>query len=143
MARKPRRVIWAPKAKQDLHEVWRYYALVASPDVADRLLRDIDATGERLADQALMWRARDDVMPGLRSVAINPYIIFIACRATPWKSHECCMAGATSLRYSASATGDKTHTATNTLPSHSLIFPSMIRSAGVRAAQNKAIGEEM
>src|SRR5262249_14380599 len=76
MARKPRRVIWAPKAKQDLHEVWRYYALVASPDVADRLLRDINATGERLADQALMWRARDDVMPGLRSVAINPYIIF-------------------------------------------------------------------
>jgi toxin ParE1/3/4 len=76
MARKPRRVIWAPKAKQDLREVWRYYTRVASPDVADRLLRDISTTGERLADQALMWRARDDVMPGLRSVAINPYIIF-------------------------------------------------------------------
>jgi toxin ParE1/3/4 len=44
--------------------------------VADKLLRDINQTGERLGEQALMWRARDDVMPGLRSVAVHPYIIF-------------------------------------------------------------------
>ena len=76
MAAEHRRVVWAPRAKRDLREVWRYYARVASPDVADKLLRDINQTGERLGEQALMWRARDDVMPGLRSVAVHPYIIF-------------------------------------------------------------------
>jgi len=76
MAREHRRVIWAPKAKQDLREVWRYYARVASPEVADRLLRDIGKAGEQLAEQALMWRARDDVMLGLRSVVVHPYVIF-------------------------------------------------------------------
>lgn len=76
MPNKHRRVIWAPRARQDLREVWRYYARVASPDIADKLLRDIDQAGERLADEALMWRARDDVMPGLRSVLVHPYVIF-------------------------------------------------------------------
>jgi toxin ParE1/3/4 len=71
-----RRVVWAPKSKQDLREVWRYYARVASPDIADKLLREIDQAGERLAEQALMWRARDEVMPGLRSVLIHPYTVF-------------------------------------------------------------------
>lgn len=76
MPDKHRRVIWAPKAKQDLREVWRYYARVASPEIADKLLRDIDQAGERLTQQALMWRARDDVMPGLRAVLVHPYSIF-------------------------------------------------------------------
>jgi toxin ParE1/3/4 len=76
MPAKRRRVIWAPKAKQDLREVWRYYSRVASPEIADKLLRDIDRAGERLAQQALLWRARDDVMPGLRSVLVHPYIVF-------------------------------------------------------------------
>jgi toxin ParE1/3/4 len=76
MPAKRRRVIWAPKAKQDQREVWRYYSRVASPEIADKLLRDIDRAGERLAQQALLWRARDDVMPGLRSVLVHPYIVF-------------------------------------------------------------------
>jgi plasmid stabilization system protein ParE len=71
MAAEHRRVVWAPRAKQDLREVWRYYARVASPDVADKLLRDISQAGERLKEEALMWRARDDVMPGLRSVLLG------------------------------------------------------------------------
>jgi toxin ParE1/3/4 len=76
MPNPPRRVVWAPKAKQDLHEVWKYYARVASPEIADKLLRDISVAGDKLAFQALTWRARDDVMPGLRSVLVHPYVIF-------------------------------------------------------------------
>jgi toxin ParE1/3/4 len=72
----PRRIIWAPRAKQDLREVWRYYEHVASPEIADRVLRDIGRAGEKLREQALMWRARDDIMPGLRSVLVHPYVIF-------------------------------------------------------------------
>jgi toxin ParE1/3/4 len=39
-------------------------------------LREIFEAGQRLADQALMWRARDEVMPGLRSVLVHPYTVF-------------------------------------------------------------------
>jgi toxin ParE1/3/4 len=76
MPKKDRRVVWAPKARQDLLDVWRYYVRVASPEIADKLLRDIHQTGKRLGEEALMWRARDDVMPGLRSVLVHPYILF-------------------------------------------------------------------
>jgi toxin ParE1/3/4 len=71
-----RRVIWAPIAKQDLHDVWQYYARVASPDIADRMVKEIASTAERLSGQALMWRARDEVAPGLRSVLSQPYVVF-------------------------------------------------------------------
>ena len=77
MPQKRRRVIWAPKDKQDLRDVWRYYARVASPEIADKLLREISQAGGRLADEALMWRARDEVMPGLRSVLVHPSRSFI------------------------------------------------------------------
>jgi toxin ParE1/3/4 len=56
--------------------VWRYYERVASPEIADKLLREIDEAGERLADEALMWRARDEIVPGLRSVLVHPYTVF-------------------------------------------------------------------
>jgi toxin ParE1/3/4 len=82
MPARPRQVIWAPRAKQDLREIWHYYVRVASPDIADKLLRDIVNTGERLSEQAMMWRARDDVMPGLRSVQVPPYPIFYRLKDT-------------------------------------------------------------
>jgi plasmid stabilization system protein ParE len=64
MPRAPRRVVWAPRAKQDLRSIWRYFARVASPDIADNLLRDINRAAAGLDEGALQWRARDDVMPG-------------------------------------------------------------------------------
>jgi toxin ParE1/3/4 len=43
-------------------------------------LREIDEAGRRLSDEALMWRARDEIMPGLRSVLVHPYTIFYRVR---------------------------------------------------------------
>ena len=62
--------------QKDLLEVWRYYERVASPEIADKLLREINEAGQRLTDEALMWRARDEIMPGLRSVLVQPYTVF-------------------------------------------------------------------
>jgi toxin ParE1/3/4 len=76
MPRKYRRVVWAPKSKTDLQDVWRYYERVASPEIADKLLHEINEAGQRLTDEALMWRARDEIMPGLRSVIVHPYTVF-------------------------------------------------------------------
>jgi toxin ParE1/3/4 len=78
MPREHRRVVWAPKSKK--RDVWRYYERVASAEIADKLLREIDEAGERLADEALTWRPRDEVLPGLRSVLIHPYTIFYRVR---------------------------------------------------------------
>ena len=76
MPRKHRRVVWAPKSKNDLLDVWRYYQRVASPEIADKLLREIEEAGQRLGNEALMWRARDEIVPGLRSVLVRPYTVF-------------------------------------------------------------------
>ena len=76
MPKKLRHVFWAPRSKRDLREVWRYYARVASPEIADKLLREISTTGERLRERAHMWRVRDEILPGLRSVLVHPYTIF-------------------------------------------------------------------
>jgi len=81
MPAKTRHVVWAPRAKRDLADVWRYYAEVASIEVADRLLREIDDTALRLSDNALRWRTRDELMPGLRSALVHPYVIFYRIEA--------------------------------------------------------------
>ena len=55
--------------------MWRYYARVASPDVADRLLRDINQAGERMGDRPLSHRARDRSCRGC-AVLVHPYTVF-------------------------------------------------------------------
>jgi toxin ParE1/3/4 len=76
MPRDRRRVVWAPQAKRDLREVRRYYARVASQEIADQLLREISQAGELLSQRALIWRRRDEIAIGLRSVLVRPYVIF-------------------------------------------------------------------
>jgi toxin ParE1/3/4 len=49
---------------------------VATPEIADQMVRQIAEMGDRLADRALLGRARDEVAPGLRSVLRHPYVMF-------------------------------------------------------------------
>jgi toxin ParE1/3/4 len=72
----PRRVIWSPAAEQDLVDIWAYYARVASPEIADRLLREIDQVGTALTEHPLSSRDRGALMPGLRSALARPQVIF-------------------------------------------------------------------
>jgi toxin ParE1/3/4 len=74
-------ISWAPAAKRDLRDIWRYFARVASIEVADRLLRDILRASERVRQRPLAWRARDEVMPGLRSILVHPYVLFYRVKA--------------------------------------------------------------
>ena len=71
-----RRLVWAPAARNDLRDIWYYFEGVASREVADRLLRDIRRASERALQRPLAWRARDEVMPGLRSILVHPYVVF-------------------------------------------------------------------
>ena len=71
----PRRVIWAPLARQDLRGIWRYFARVGSMEVADNLLREINRVSTRVGHYPLMGRPRDELAPGLRSMLVHPHVI--------------------------------------------------------------------
>jgi toxin ParE1/3/4 len=71
-----RSVVWAPRASRDLLDIWRYYARVASPDIADNVLRDIARAGEAIKRAPLARRSRDELLPGLRSALVPPHTIF-------------------------------------------------------------------
>ena len=71
-----RRVVWAPEARNDLRDIRRYYARVASPQIADKVLREIYRVSETIAVHPLARRSRDELMPGLRSALARPYSIF-------------------------------------------------------------------
>jgi toxin ParE1/3/4 len=76
MPRRKRNVIWSPEAEQDLFDIWQYLASEASARTAGKYLRDINRACERVRTRPLLGRSRDDVMSGLRSVLIRPYVIF-------------------------------------------------------------------
>ena len=73
---KCRRGVWAPEADSDLLDIWTYYARVASLEIADNLLREIDRVGEGIGEKPLLSRQRDELLPGLRSVIVRPHVIF-------------------------------------------------------------------
>ena len=74
------RLRWAPAAKRDLREVWRYYANAASPKVADQLLIKITDAVAKAAERPLLYRPRDSLLPGLRAVIVHPYTAFYRMR---------------------------------------------------------------
>lgn len=71
-----RTLVWAPHAIHDLRAIWRYYARVASAELADRLLREIAAAATRLERDPLPGRDRDELRTGLRSLLVHPHTIF-------------------------------------------------------------------
>ena len=75
-----REVIWSLPAQQDLIEIWGYFARVASPATADRLLDEIEAAANRLVIDPRMHRVRHDLIPDLpgelRSAPAHPYTLF-------------------------------------------------------------------
>jgi toxin ParE1/3/4 len=77
-----RRLIWAPAAQRDLRGIWHYFSQVASPEIADRLLREIDRAARRLEQFPLSGRRRDGIAPHLRSVLVHPYVVFYRATET-------------------------------------------------------------
>jgi toxin ParE1/3/4 len=76
-----RAVVWAPRAKQDLRDIWRYYIRVASPEIADRIVREIASSAERLGQNPLPGRDRDELRPDLRSLLVHPHTLFYRIEA--------------------------------------------------------------
>jgi len=73
----PRRpLIWSPEALADLSDIWDYYAQAASRQTADSIIRAIGNAVRLLEDHPYGGRTRDEVRPGLRSIAASPHVVF-------------------------------------------------------------------
>jgi toxin ParE1/3/4 len=64
------------QAERDLDAIWLFSADRFGTEQADRMLERLEEQFRLLAAQPRSGRARDDVRPGLRSVAIESYLIF-------------------------------------------------------------------
>ena len=59
-------VIFSPEAQEQLVSLYRYVAVAASPEIAERYTNSIVAYCESLKDFPLRGTRRDDVRPGIR-----------------------------------------------------------------------------
>src|SRR3954468_13187144 len=66
----------SPLAERDLDEIWSYVAEDATPTIADRLVDDIIHRFDLLAEQSGMGRARPEFGIGVRSFAVENYVIY-------------------------------------------------------------------
>lgn len=78
--RAKQRAAWSPEARADLVEIWDYYAAVAGRQTEDNIARDIAAACALIEDYPQGGRSRNELGPGLRSVAVRPHVVFYRLR---------------------------------------------------------------
>jgi toxin ParE1/3/4 len=71
-----RELEWSAPARGDLLSIWDHVAREASADIADALITRIVTACTRLADWPSSGRARPDVLPDVRSIAVGQYVVF-------------------------------------------------------------------
>src|SRR5207244_12915476 len=65
----------APKARNDLDELWHYVANNSSVETADRLVDSVTARFFLLGKHPQAGRRRDELRLGLRSVPVGAYVV--------------------------------------------------------------------
>ena len=76
MAESRRPLAWSPEALSDLSEIWDYYVTTAGRHTADGIVRRVGEVCVLLEEHPFAGRARNEVRPGLRSIAASPHIVF-------------------------------------------------------------------
>src|SRR3954447_16241251 len=69
-------IIWSAEALNDIDQLWDYYARVAGHVTADKVMREVARVVTTIDDFPFAGRARDEIRPGLRSLAANIQIVF-------------------------------------------------------------------
>ncbi|TQF27472.1 hypothetical protein UNPF46_30765 [Bradyrhizobium sp. UNPF46] len=70
-----KRLLWSPSSRRDLIEIYGYFARVASDEVGEKVLFEIETTVERLKTNPLMGTPRFEILPNLRATYAHPYTI--------------------------------------------------------------------
>lgn len=68
--------VWSTDAEQDPLSIWRYGADEWSSTATDDHLRKISRACARLLESRELGRARDELIHGLRSISVDPHIVF-------------------------------------------------------------------
>ena len=76
MAAGRRAALWSPEALDDRERIWGYYVQVAGRHTAEKILREIAEVIALIEDHPFAGRARNEVRPGLRSIAATPHVVF-------------------------------------------------------------------
>ena len=69
-------LIWSPEAETDLLTIWGWGAAHFSPEMADTHLRDIQRAATHLTAFPEAGAARDQIVPGIRSIVVYATVIF-------------------------------------------------------------------
>ncbi len=70
-----KRLLWSPSSRRDLIEIYGYFARVASDEVGEQVLLEIEAAVERLKTNPLIGTPHFEILPNLRSTYAHPYTI--------------------------------------------------------------------
>lgn len=76
MAAARRAALWSPEALDDREKIWDYYVGVAGPQTAEKILRQLGEVVTLIENHPFAGRARNEVRPGLRSLAATPHVVF-------------------------------------------------------------------
>ena len=76
MAKRKPEVRWSPEALEDLGAIWNYYAKVAGPNTAEKIILEIVQVCGALASHPFGGRSRDEVRPSLRSLVAGTHVVF-------------------------------------------------------------------
>ncbi len=68
-------ILRRPRASADVSEIWEFIAR-DNIERADAFVDRVDEKFRALAAQPLMGRERKELGPGIRSIAMAPYVIF-------------------------------------------------------------------
>jgi toxin ParE1/3/4 len=71
----PARYTVAPAARGDLEEIW-FHIAQDNQSAADRLIDTLYAKFQALAATPGIGRRREELLPGVRSLAVGNYVIF-------------------------------------------------------------------
>jgi len=76
MAAGRRPAVWSADSRADLDEIWRYYERTAGRKTAEKIARQIGQAVLVIEEHQLAGRARNEIRPGLRSLAATPHVVF-------------------------------------------------------------------
>lgn len=71
------RITRRPEAEADVIDIWGFIAEDSATE-ADRWVDRLDERMQLWATQPMIGRARDELAPGLRSMAFGRYVVFFA-----------------------------------------------------------------
>jgi toxin ParE1/3/4 len=76
MAERKPPVLWSLEALGDVDRLWDYYAKLSGQTIADRVIREVAKAVAAIGDFPLVGRSRDEIRPGIRSLAASPHVVF-------------------------------------------------------------------